>query len=234
MTSTLEKTNIIACTAEKEMASDDGVYWWKEFRVRRISSDEYYRISIDAPYQEWLLEVRYLCRLPGSNRIVAKSAQGTLQGAIVNPVDPDAAWEPWALGKSKKAVIWEMLGDTSFLGATSLCAVHRKLVLTREVLTKAQNNEYQAEKVYKAACQSVDGFKRDEERLFNKRHGSKVGASFDKAKARTIKRLQPRLDQLRKHVNEAESHWRSAMEQVKLLTGNVKKLLGTSADNESW
>ena len=138
--------------------SDDGVYWWKEFRVRQITTDEYYRLHIDAPYQEWLLEDRYLCRIP-DGPIIAKFEQGQLQDAIVNPIDPDDAWTPWQLGKTKASVIWQMLGDTSFFEAVSVCDDHRRLVEQYRKLRDAQHAEYQAKQALDAAHERINEFK---------------------------------------------------------------------------
>jgi hypothetical protein len=211
----------IARTPEQESVSDDGVYWWKEFRVRRIATDEYYRLHIDAPYQEWLLEDRYLCRIP-DGRIVAKFQQGRLQDAIVNPIDPDDAWTPWQLGKSKVSVIWQMLGDTSFLEAVSLCDDHRRLVERYRRLRDAQHVEYKAKEALDAAHEHIEEFKRDETRKFYKRHGEKSGPAFDKIKARTIKRLEPELIRLRAEAAKCANEWHEAGLRLAQLTRETK------------
>jgi len=199
----------IARTAEKESMSDDGVIWWREFRVRKITTDDYYRLHIDAPYQEWLLEDRYLCRIP-DGRVIAKFEQGRLQDAIVNPIDPDDAWTAWQLGRTKASVIWRMVGDTSFLEAVSLCEEHRRLVEQYRRLKDAQTAEYQAKQALDAAHGRIEEFKRDETRKFYKRHGDKTGPAFDKMKERTLKRLEPELARLRAEAAKRANEWHEA------------------------
>lgn len=211
----------IARTSEQESMSDDGVFWWKEFRVRKITADEYYRLHVDAPYQEWLLEDRYLCRIP-DGRIIAKFEQGRLQDAIVNPIDPDDAWTPWQLGKSRAAVIWQMLGDTSFIEALSLCDDHRLLVEQYRKLKDAQTAEYRAKEALDAAHVRIEEFKRDETRKFYKRHGEKTGPAFDKIKERTLKRLESELARLRAEAAKRANEWHEAGLRLAQLTREIK------------
>jgi hypothetical protein len=136
----------VARTEEQESCSDDGVWWWKEWRTRRIDAGEYHRLNVDCPFQEWLLEERYLCRLP-DGRTVAKFQLGALADAVANPVDPDDVWMPWQLGKSRAAVIDAMLGDTSFFEAKSLCETHGRLVAQLRTIRTADRAAHDAKQV---------------------------------------------------------------------------------------
>jgi hypothetical protein len=201
--------------------SDDGVIWWKEFRVRRISAEEYYRLHIDAPYQEWLLEDRYLCRL-SDGRVIAKFEQGRLLDAIANPVDPEDAWNPWQLGKTRASVIWRMLGDTSFFEAVSLCDEHGRLVEQYRRLKDAQTAEYHAKEAMDAAHVRIEEFKREETRKFYKRHGDKTGPALEKMKERTLKRLEPELGRLRAEAAKRADEWHEAGLRLAHLTRETK------------
>ena len=204
---------IVARTKEQESVCDDNVFWWKEFRVRKITTDEYYKLNLDAPYQEWILEDRILCRIP-DGRIIAKFPQGELAKAILNPMNPDDAWRVWQLGKSPKTVIWEMLGDSSFFEAVSLTEIHADLVQKSQLLRDAYKAERNAEHRRNAAYESLDDFKRNEERKFYKKHGHKTGTDFDKARERTIKRLTPELNRLREEAKQADLAWEMAKQNL--------------------
>lgn len=201
---------LIARTGEQESCSDAGVYWWKEYRVRHVTEKEYWRSPLDCPYRPWLLEVRYLCRLPGSGKVIAKFEQGRLTDAIVNPIEPQYAWTPWWMDESPRACILEILGDGSFVGAESLCPEHAACVLAVKAMGEANAALHESKKRYDGARKDYDEFKRDENRLFGKRHGLKTGDELKKWEERTIKRLAPQIESHKIRVRESRERFEQA------------------------
>jgi hypothetical protein len=135
-------------------------------------------------WKEWqwtgqALQIRCLYRMP-DGRIIGK-------------------WMDWQSGGSLKAAIRKGIGDTLFFEAESLCKEHSEAV-------KQRRSEIAAKKRLQAAQEALEKFKRTENRLFAKRHGHKTGEEYDRAFARTQKRLKPEYDRLVAAIEEARTH----------------------------
>ncbi len=115
-------------------------------------------------------------------------------------------WRPWQDGATLRQAIREVIGDTSFFEAESLCPEHAKEVALLKAERAAAQARREAEQRLQAAQAALDEFKTTQNRLFSRRHGHKTGADYERAFARTKKRLQPEYDRLQQAVNEAKSH----------------------------
>jgi hypothetical protein len=134
-----------------------------------------------------MLQHRYMYRLP-DGRIVGNMHD--------TPCDPESAWMDWQGGKTLEAAIREGIGDTSFFEAASLCEEHREAVKQLQAEIAAERARHAAELRLQAAQEALEAFKLTENRLFAKRHGHKTGEEYDRAFARTQKRLKPEYDRL--------------------------------------
>jgi len=186
---------LIARTAEKESLSEDGVFWWKEFRLRQFRD-------------EWLLEVHYLAR-------VGAAIHARVDGKVALFTDPDSTWQVMSRAHEAAEAIDDYIGDSSFFGAESLCPLHAEAV-SKLTATRQRNAALAAalERV-QFAHTMLDEWRRERTREFNKRHGDKQGEAFAKAHAKTLARLKPEHDRIKKEWDDAKV----AYEQLKESTG---------------
>jgi hypothetical protein len=123
-----------------------------------------------------------------------------------DPCDPDAAWMDWQDGQTLEDAIREGIGDTSFFEAESLCSLHSEAVKQLRIEIAAERARHAAEQRLQAAQEALETFKLTENRLFAKRHGHKTGEEYDRAFARTQKRLKPEYDRLVAAVEAAKQN----------------------------
>jgi hypothetical protein len=143
-----------------------------------------------------MLQHRYLYRLP-DGRIVGNMHD--------TPCDPDFAWIDWQEGQTLESAIREGIGDTSFFEAESLCPQHSEAVKQMQAEITAKRARYAAEQRLQEAQEALEEFKLRENRSFAKRHGCKTSEEYDRAFARTQKRLKPEYDRLMAAVEEART-----------------------------
>jgi hypothetical protein len=130
----------------------------------------------------------------------------TVGNRNTSPCDPDFAWIDWQEGSTLEAAIREGISDTSFFEAESLCPQHSEAVKHLQAEIAAERARYAAEQRLQAAQEALEAFKLTENRLFAKRHGHKTGEEYDRAFARTQKRLKPEYDRLVAAVEAAKQN----------------------------
>jgi hypothetical protein len=150
-------------------------------------------------WKEWrwtdgVLQVRYLYRLPN----------GTIVGnGHADPCDPDDAWRDWRQGETLQEAIHKGIDDTSFFEADSRCPEHAEAVSRRKA-------KIVAERRWENARRALAEFQFTQSRLFAKRHGHKIGTDeYERALAKTWRRLRPKYDRLVAALVEASSHLKS-------------------------
>ena len=178
---------LIARSRERESITEDGVVWWKEYRVIRCPIQHLFR-----------LEFRYLSRVDGKvyARIDGKTALFT---------DPETTWVLWGTGPTPKVVVEEMLGDSDLFQAESLSDVHKKAVEQARARRQALEERQRLEDNYQRACERLEDWKREQQRVFDKRHGQKTGEALEKARDRTRARLKDEQDRLTADVLAAKT-----------------------------
>jgi hypothetical protein len=171
---------LLARTRERESLAEDGIFWWKEYRL------------VTASDQVWL-EMRYLCR--DGAKVYAR-----LCGRLALFTDPETTWTRWIPGATSEEAILEALGDTDFFQAYSLDPLHTQLVARIRQQRQLLEQQHQLQEHYQRAQVRLAEWQREQEQLFHKRHGHKTGKSFDQARQRTRTRLQPEHERLQAEV----------------------------------
>lgn len=191
---------LIARTREKESMAEDGVFWWREYRLRKDKSEGL-----------WLVEMRYMSRI--GDKIYAR-----IDGKTDMLTDPNTTWRRWTSGNTPSEAIRDVMGDTAFFNAESLSPLHAKAVeesrRRREQTARIEN----AKKNLGEAQRSLEEWKTEQNRLFHKRHGDKTGEAYQKAFDRTKKRLQPEYDRLAAEVTKAKN----ALQEI--ICGNAQSV----------
>ncbi len=180
---------IIARTQEKESCSEDGVFWWKEWAVKKSICGF-----------KWELLVRYLCRYP-TLPLPTVCVKGN---SILNPATDGDGWEIHDTGKTRKEAI-RGSSDGSYMTATSLDEDHATAMQDRKVMQEANRAKDIAEKQYQNAVNAMHNFRCDQTRRFTKRHGEKTGEAFDKARAKTLARIKPEMDALQAEIDATKT-----------------------------
>lgn len=194
---------LVAVTAPKVSLNHDGdVYWWKEYRVRPLSGDDFSalkatgKLSSLADYRPFLIE----------NRRV----DGTADRTPTNPWE----WGVWGTGETPGELIDEFLGDSLFSAAESLVPEHAELAAYTRDIRAALNAEYEADKVYEDAATAWTRFVRDEQSKYEEKVAGKTDEEAAKIRERTVKRLAPRRDELRSALDDAKAKREAARAAV--------------------
>ena len=202
---------LVARTAVKESAEHDDLWWWKEFRVRPLSAADF-----DALVTAGKL-ARFADRKPFL--IESRRVDGRADRTPTNPWE----WSPWMTGDTPVAVIDEMLGDSSFLGAESLVPEHAALAAHVNALRTVLNAEWEAEKAARAAHDAVGHFKDERNREFANKTAGKDAAATKKVEERMLKRHMPRLTELRADAKRASDALDAARAAVKAVRSAAPK-----------
>jgi hypothetical protein len=187
----------LAKSKERESLVEDGVVWWKEYRLVRSVLDDAYQV-----------EQRYMCRVNGENF-------ARLDGHVALFTDPETTWEAWSSKeRTQKAAVEDVIGDSAFFEAISLDSLHAAAVESLRADRERSRLRHQAEQRYQGAVERLRDWKYEQSRLFTKRHGHKDGEAFQKAFEKTKKRLQGEHDRLLKDVNEAKTFLEEAKNEA--------------------
>lgn len=176
----------VAKSQERESMSEEGVMWWKEYRVTQCRLGHTFR-----------LESRYMAR-------EGDKTYARVNGRLAMFTDPDTTWETWSEGDSPEAVIRAMLGDTDLFRGVSLSEVHAREVERVKQGIEADQRKQDLEARHRRAVDRLEVWKREQDNLFHKRHGHKAVADYDKARKQTAKRLKPEYDRLMGEVTAAK------------------------------
>jgi hypothetical protein len=180
---------LLARTRERESIAEDGIFWWKEYRLVTVSD------------KVWL-EMRYLCR--DGVKVYAR-----LCGRAALFTDPETTWTRWVSGITPEKAIEEALGDTDFFQAQSLDPLHARLVDRVRKQRQLLEQHHRLQEAVQRAQARLAEWQGEQERLFHKRHGHKTGKSFDQARQRTRTRLQPEHERLQAEVTIARDALKS-------------------------
>ncbi len=203
----------VARTRVKESVSDTtpGGHWWKEYRVRHLSGDEYTALRDAGKISDYYGYKPYA--------IESRRVDGTADRTPVNPWE----WRLWGIGETPGEVIDEMLGDSDFSAAESLVPEHAELTAWTREIRAALSAEYAADKNLDAATTAWSDFVRDENVIYARKIADKTDAEVEKIKARTLKRLEPRKASLKADIADAKAVRDAAHETTKAVRGRKPK-----------
>lgn len=190
------QAHLIARTKERESCSEDGVFWWKEYRLRKDK------------YDIWHLELRYLARV--GDKIFAR-----VDGKVALFTDPDSTWQGVVTGADSLLVIDEFMGDSDFYGAESLELSHVNAVKISRQKREESRRLSDAEKAMKEAWNAWDSWKVDQQRAFEKKMRGKPDKYISKAQERTEKRLKPEHDRLVANYRAAAKRYEDLTQKKK-------------------
>lgn len=173
----------VAKTKERESAAEAGVFWWAEYRLYREDD-------------MWHIQSRYMCRI--DNKVYAR-----VDGKPAPFTNPDLEWHTYYSGHDPAEVVYEYVGDSNFYKATSLHPVHAAAVERLRQEREKNTKIYEAKKRAEQTAERLKTWKFEQQQLFNKRHGHKIGESYTKAFNDTKSRLKPEYDQLCAEAQEA-------------------------------
>lgn len=194
---------LIARSEPRERHDVDNGTFWSEYRVRRMTDTEFYerreagQFYRNDSYQPIVIEVRYV----------------RTEGDAVR----EEEWKPWFLGNTAAEVIDEMLGDTRFLESPPLHPLHAELVRRTKERREAGDRASKLDGDCKAAAVAIDNFKHDEQRAYDKKVVNMTAEKEAAFKARTLKRITPRLEELRATYNRLDAERREAAAHVEAL-----------------
>jgi hypothetical protein len=141
--------------------------------------------------------------------------QFILEKRRINEGEPPEAWVQWASGPTRDDVIWEMLGDSSFFNATSLCEHHRILVRKLKDIRMAHSRREGA-KQYLETCElELAKFKRDVNEEFARKVDGKDAENFKKVETKLKKKYEPKLFVLKENVLNAKNDFLEAEKILK-------------------
>lgn len=175
---------LLAHTAEKESMSEDGVFWWKEYRL------------VHNFVHEWVVELRYVCRVQSCPGLIYARRGGKVAFAF----GPENAWEFWGKGGTPEEAIDDVLGDGDFFKAESLHDLHKEAVAKLRALREQNERKSRAREEYERAATRFAAWKREVNETFQKQHGHKTGEAYQKAFKKSRDRLQAEHDRLRNEV----------------------------------
>jgi len=181
---------LIAKTKERVSYIEDGVFWWKEYRVVQ-----------DVLTHDYKVEVRYLCRF-GSGKPDGIFAKG--DNGILMFTDPETTWTVWSRGSTPEAAIEDVMGDTDFTKAESLHLLHADAVAKHLAICVFNIERKRLTDRYAKAVNDLAEWKREQERSFHKRHGNKTGDAYNKAFEKAKQRLKPEHERLFQAVKDAK------------------------------
>lgn len=186
---------IIARTKEKESASEDGVLWWKEWRL------------IQDCFDQWCLQLRYMSRV--DDKVYAR-----VNGKTALFTDPETTWQTYMTGDNPAKVVDEFMGDGDFYKAESLDLIHARAKAATKAVREYNERLYKAKMRAEDAKSSYAEWNREQRLAFEKRHKDKEGDAYAKALTRTRKRLMPERDRFLAEIDAAE-------QELKTLEGSV-------------
>lgn len=181
------ETFLIAKTEERESATEDGVYWWKEYRLQRVDD-------------QWSLQLRYMGRV--GDKVYAR-----VHGRIALFTDPSTIWETYYTGYCQTKVVDEHMGDSDFYKAISLHPLHADAVEKSRLIREKNEKIHLAKQRADAAYEHLHQWKLDNQRSFDKRTRGKDGEAYAKAHERAKKKLKPEYDRLREEAKKLHDEY---------------------------
>jgi hypothetical protein len=193
----------VARTVPKESAADETVYFWREYRIRPLTTDEFDTlreggtISRSAVYRPFAIESR---RVDGT--------------ATRDPRNP-WPWGVWGTGDTPGELIDEFLGDTAFSQAESLVPEHAALVAWTVAIRAALTAASDAALSHQEAVRERDEFVRTETEKYEQKVRGKSPDAVKRMRGLTAKRLAGRLSDLKSAIAVASEVLEAARAKVK-------------------
>lgn len=122
----------------------------------------------------------------------------------------EGEWEPWQIGRTRKAAVYEGIGDTAYMEAESLHRLHATAVARCRTIRAAHDRVYRAEKALAAAQQAADEYKYTCNRDFSKRIAGKTDAQAEAIRKRMLVRRGRLMASLSGAVDAAEAELTAA------------------------